>query len=252
MTAPFDDNTLLLFTHIPKCAGSSFRDSLIVPNVAPELIFMPKGGLRAIATSRLDFQYLVGHWPYGIHHAFHGQNPVRQRRRIYITILRQPIEQMLSLYYYRRRLEEKKQETGRFSGTEDATAFYQRERGARNMQCKQLAGLPWWCEKSPLRALVDYVPALALYLAQRNLERHYHFVLQLERSQDQFPTLAQILEIRYEPTITEATVTRDRPKGKSIREDQREKLARWNRYDQRLYDSSTTLPTCRSLNSNPA
>ena len=53
---------LLLLTHIPKTCGTSFRYSLVYPNIPRELVYKPKNGWRSLLTTKKDFQFIVGHF----------------------------------------------------------------------------------------------------------------------------------------------------------------------------------------------
>ena len=88
---------VLIFTHIPKCAGSTFRehlrseygDGLLSPYHEPgrsEFMAAERGSLE-------QYTFLSSHDPYGIHSKFN-------RRPVYFTIVRDPVERIVSFYYY--------------------------------------------------------------------------------------------------------------------------------------------------------
>ena len=104
MKSPFDDKNLIIFTHIPKCAGTSFRYSIIEPNIPQEMMYRPAGGICKLIRHKNDFQYMIGHLPFNADKFIHPCNPCRKRIKIYITFLREPIDQMISFYYYQLQL----------------------------------------------------------------------------------------------------------------------------------------------------
>ena len=85
---------VVIFTHIPKVAGTSLVRKLVLPNYPRDLIKSYKGELDLLR-SRGRYQVLVGHSVYGIQHLVTG--PVKM-----FTMLRDPIERAISHYYERR------------------------------------------------------------------------------------------------------------------------------------------------------
>jgi hypothetical protein len=93
----------VIFLHIPKCAGSAFRDVLaanydirhafIVRAPAEDHIALLK---RLPEFERASLRLVAGHVPYGIHELLPGPSE-------YVTFLRDPVDRVVSLYYFIRR-----------------------------------------------------------------------------------------------------------------------------------------------------
>jgi hypothetical protein len=91
----------VLFLHIPKTAGTSFKLALRDCLPAGRLMFDVNGApnhevvesLFAMAPERRARLKVIGaHVPYGLHELFPGAG--------YVTLLREPIERVLSTYYF--------------------------------------------------------------------------------------------------------------------------------------------------------
>ncbi|MCB9849095.1 MAG: sulfotransferase family 2 domain-containing protein [Phycisphaerales bacterium] len=97
----FTDNDLLIFTHIPKTAGMTFKRLLgkqfpadRMPKIGPDY----QGSInqiKALSDREKDrVQCLSGHIPYGIHGYFPGRTPH------YIAFVRDPVDRALSEYFF--------------------------------------------------------------------------------------------------------------------------------------------------------
>jgi hypothetical protein len=95
--------TTLLFLHIPKCAGTTLTEEILVKRFSSkEIIVFYELGTTALidrlkAMSKREQQMvkcIAGHFAYGIH-KFYLARPCS-----YITVLREPIDRVVSHYYY--------------------------------------------------------------------------------------------------------------------------------------------------------
>ncbi len=98
------DNDLLVFAHIPKTAGSTFKrlldrqfPSSKMQRVGPDY----QGSIDHIkslsAQDKARIQCLSGHLPFGIHQYF------QQKKLHYVSFVRDPIDRALSEYFFFRK-----------------------------------------------------------------------------------------------------------------------------------------------------
>lgn len=92
--------TFLIFMHIPKTAGSTLRTIIDKQYQEDQILNHPNGiptfeGLfNELSKEEIrNVKCIKGHYPFGIHQYF-------SKPFTYITMLRHPIERVLSLYYY--------------------------------------------------------------------------------------------------------------------------------------------------------
>ncbi len=89
----------LFFVHIPKCAGSSFRQ-VLKHWFGPNAVFLDTHDDRALRTAvqrrRAPPQAIAGHIPFGLHDGL----PVRP---CYVSLVRDPLDRFVSFYKHARR-----------------------------------------------------------------------------------------------------------------------------------------------------
>lgn len=98
---------VLLFLHIPKTGGSTLRRILarIYPlwetvRIYPPRMGDPEGYLRKVlADEERTVSCVVGHFPYGLHESI----PLSST---YLTMVRDPVDRVLSHYHFMRRTED--------------------------------------------------------------------------------------------------------------------------------------------------
>lgn len=94
---------VLLFLHLPKTAGSAVTDvvrgrfdpSEIRSVSGPDYLAAERKIFAASAEDKATVRLVDGHFSFGLHRAF--EQPAR-----YYTIVRDPVDRLVSLYYYTR------------------------------------------------------------------------------------------------------------------------------------------------------
>ena len=90
---------LFIHLHIPKTGGTTLRDIIQRQYRSEKILMIPKleeseNILKEVSTSKIkQLKLIQGHLKYGIHNHFH-------RRAKYFAIIRDPINRVLSTYYY--------------------------------------------------------------------------------------------------------------------------------------------------------
>jgi hypothetical protein len=217
----------LIFLHLPKCAGTTLNriieweyNPLRIFSIDPILYLWSYAKLNRWPRERLArIQVFKGHMPFGIHRRL-------PQPSTYITFLRDPIDRVISAYYFARnyKLHPKHRQVSRMTIEE-----YVRTSPNHNVQCKLLSG----------RSFVgDYHAGecndLILEAAKENLENHFRFVGLTER----FDEGLALLKIMFGWNIAKYAnfnVTRSRPKKDNLPASTLELIAERNKYDMALY-----------------
>lgn len=221
---PEADDYVIIFLHIPKAAGSTlnaiFRklyreDQILNLNKYPRAEYLEK--LREPEKHGLgNLRFVTGHVPYGLH-------AIIPRPCVYITILRDPVERILSHYYYAASEPRHHAYEAIRSGKITLTEYAQK---LANGQTSYLSGQ----KPSPE----------ALATAKENISRHITLTGLTERFDETLVLLAA--EFGFEPTTyTRANVTRRRPSTADISEETYDVLRKSNALDMELYRHAEKL-----------
>lgn len=228
---PYND-CLLLLTHIPKCAGTSFRYSVVSPNIESDLVFHPGKGWREIIHRGKDFRYLVGHFEVGVEQLIHLGNPARKRQKVYVTFLRYPLDQMISYYFF------SLQQNNVKNSSDDVVAnmieYYSSHPNLQNLQTQYCSGF-FINRLRPKNLLQQQIGALQLKLAMRNIRRKFDFVGCFETLDKDMAQLCDQLSFTYNPVHAEVTTTKHRPSLDDLSPAQRLQLETINHLDMKLY-----------------
>ena len=231
----------LIFTHIPKTAGTSLKQSAIFPNVDLERVYWVHGFGKLIRDRPQNALVILGHFPYGAHRVL-GRGAFR-----YLTILRDPVERAVSFYNYVLLCEKGNPghpvgyrwhpalpDAKRYSIDE----FYELEQ-YRNIQTKFTAGYFW---TRPRTVAPDWfrrwvaTEERLLERAKHNLLHRYWYFGLLERIGEAEETIARALG---GVSTGERDVTRQTKGAHGIIQPttaQRERIRQLNALDVALYD----------------
>ncbi len=221
----------LIFVHIPKTAGTSFRDALCAGFGATAV--SPAVAASRIAPEEADrlsaYKVISGHISMAdVNRHFPDVAT--------FTIVRNPIDRTLSWYYFARQQDDGVHADVNAAKAHDVDAFFALDeaivfRNIVNRQVRQLGD-------HVLNTEVD-LPA-ALDRAKRALEacvwigRQEHLDADLARLPKALPPMAGV-------SLAMLNVTAERPAMREIRSALAEKIARYNRYDMELYAHACAL-----------
>jgi len=220
----------ILFTHIPKTAGSSLHHSLFGENI-PNKQARQSRGLKDLITERSTFQYLHGHYPYGVHKIA----PVTSSR--YFVVLRDPVERALSFYHdvlYKR---------GRVNthpSLEDArnhdiVDFYRLPR-YQNVQARFVAGM--FFHKLGTYLSLNGLKQVVYWTAKRNLLHAYEAFGLTQRYKETAGLFARKLGWSYQSSEKRYKTVPDRPTTADLTVEQTQDLRRLNAIDMALYKTA--------------
>jgi hypothetical protein len=223
----------LIFLHLPKCAGTTLNriieweyNPTRVFSIDPILFLWSFKKLNRWPPKRLArMQVFKGHMPFGIHRRL-------PQPSTYITFLRDPVERVISAYYFARnyRLHPK------YHWIKDLTLEeYVRASPNHNVQCKYISGRPF---------VGDFhagdCDANTLKLAKENLNRYFSLVGLTER----FDEGLAILKIMFGWEIAKYAnfnVTKSRQAKTSLPPATVELIADRNKYDMALYEYASAI-----------
>jgi Sulfotransferase family len=218
----------LIFLHLPKCGGTTLNriieweyDPMRVFSIDPVLFLWSYKKLNRWPTKRLArMQVFKGHMPFGIHKRL-------PQDYTYITFLRDPIERVVSAYYFARNYPVHPLHRWVSKLTLEE---YVRQSPSHNVQCKYLSGRS---VEGDYHA-GDCTPEM-LELAEQNLGQHFSLVGVTER----FDEGLAILKIMFGWGIAKYAkfnVTRTRQAKKNLPAATVELIAERNKYDMALYE----------------
>lgn len=209
----------VIFLHIPKTGGMTMRQ-LLNHHYDQQHIFKyparkPIQAIQALTTAeRSDIECVYGHLRFGVHRHFPGSST-------YITLLRDPLDRLLSMYYYVRsrpqnRLYDKVKHLSfaQFVTSPDP----QIQTPLQNHQTRMISG----------RSQPD------LQVAKRNIRQHFAVVGITESFPESVFIMKKILGWRPVP-YTKENVTKRRPRKTPISQDLTAVVEKNNALDYQLY-----------------
>lgn len=231
MTRDGRSDSKLIFVHIPKTAGSTL-DQILDRKAKGNVCWLPGGTRKTVdrlshlaPEDLLRFKVFAGHVPLGLHALI----PATCR---YITILRDPVERLVSHYYhvldkphhpsYEQIVE------GGMSLLDFVASDISQE--VDNLQTRFVAGIEA-NRATPMNGCNDEL----LRTATQNLDTLFDGVLVQEYFDHSLLLLAAALGWRSQPVYASLRVQRARPRRREIPEEVRKLAASRNRYDVSLH-----------------
>lgn len=229
---------LVIFTHVPKVAGTSVMHRLLHENYMPEDIKTYRGELDLIR-SRGRFRVLAGHSTWGAQYLA-GDSAAGM-----FTMLRDPVERAVSHYFFVKQPFLKEGKHGNHAQKRIHNETPLADIFDRNRRRKWRLSGTWLIDNMQTRYLAGYAhfwkpadsPSL-LRAAKRNLEKHYvEFGLQNE-FEESVTRLAAAFGWKIGNDIKISKATRIE---KDMNDEDRAAVVRWNKLDQDLFDFAEEL-----------
>jgi len=229
MIRPPSDAEAVIFLHVPKTAGTTLNRLIEweyglfeMYSLDPVFFRWSAAHLRTLSKGRLNkIRVVKGHMLFGLHE-------ILPQPAIYITVLRDPVERVLSAFYFIRSYKwhplywKFKRENWTL---EDFVTRLPRE----NVQCKMVAGA--WEEPCTAEMFEQ---------AKRNLDKHFSVVGLTERFEE---TLA-LMKLRFGwklKSYSSFNVTRSRPKRRDLPQATLDLISDKNTFDVMFYDYAARL-----------
>ncbi|MGB3513195.1 MAG: sulfotransferase family 2 domain-containing protein [Microcoleaceae cyanobacterium] len=131
---------ILIFPHIPKTAGTTLR-SVILSQYPQDKVYLLKVSQSPLEAAQKISEYdkkriscYVGHMPYGLHKYL-------PESAIYITLIREPVDRIISMYYFIREEPNHRLHNELLSKNMSLEDFVISNNCPRNEQVKKIAGL---------------------------------------------------------------------------------------------------------------
>jgi hypothetical protein len=224
---------LLIYLHLPKCGGTTLN-RLIEWEYPPSRIYSVDPSFFRWSYYRLlrwpprrlaRLEVIKGHMPFGIHRRLAG--PAK-----YITVLREPVERVISEYYfalhYRLHPQHKRMQHLSLEDYASTTPHH-------NLQCKLLAGLP-----GPRDFLAGDCTEETLAVAKANLAAHFTLAGLTERFDETLALLKVLFGWKLNHYAS-FNVTRIRPRKEAVPAATQRLIAERNRFDVAIYEHVVPL-----------
>jgi Sulfotransferase family len=230
-TTPEKD-AALIFLHIPKTGGSTLYKILEHQYSPAQTVTLdtPKvAGFKTLsAAQRGRYRLIQGHLYFGLHRFI-------PRASTYITLLRHPVERVLSFYYYARSTPDHYLYPLLAIERLDLKTLLARELSSelRNDQTRMLAGDEW-------EDLQRVVTRAALERAKANLRSHFRFVGLLEEFDASLLLLCRAFNWRL-PSYIKENVTKEKPDDPFLDVETRRLVEDANGLDLELYEYARNL-----------
>jgi hypothetical protein len=230
MTEPCSDSEAVIFLHVPKTAGTTLNRLIEweyglfeMYSVDPVLFEWSAAHLRRLSSQRLErTRVFKGHMLFGLHE-------VLPQRATYITVLRDPVERMLSAFYYMRSY--KLHPLYWKFRREDWTLEQFVQRTTRhNVQCKIMAGADY---NAPCTDAI-------FEKAKHHLGTHFSVIGLSER----FEESLALMKLRFDWKLrlySAFNITGARPKTRDLSRETHDLIVEKNSFDVALYRCAERL-----------
>lgn len=201
-----------IFIHIPKTAGTSFRE-VIKKNLSKEEAYEanePKLDVNKVTDKT---KIIYGHFPFGFHLKLEGEYK-------YLTLLREPVDRVLSWYYY---IKQRGIEDPLYNLVKEQT-IEEFAKMTSNQQTGMLAGMNYPC-----------ISDSSLDVALNNIEKHFCVVGASEKYSDFLNSVGDLLEFENLPTTIENS-NKKRLFKQDLLQEQIEVIEYYNKLDIVLYN----------------
>ncbi len=224
----------VLFMHIAKTAGTAFRETMSENYKHSQIAYLyphPPGllvsalGLLPLE-QRARFRLVMGHFQYGIHELLPQDS-------IYITIVRRPVERVVSHYYY---LLEMQPDLARNGGSTMPLVEMleaRRTTDLDNLMVRCFSGV------SESDVPVGKVDRRVYELAVDHLRTRFKFVGYQHRVDEAYAALHSLFH--WQPKKNLDVVNRGARSGVQIDEATRKAVEHWNHWDCKLYSEIRQL-----------
>jgi hypothetical protein len=227
----------VIFLHIPRTAGTTLH-RIIERQYRPEEIYSMKGGdahaavreFKALSEeSRAEIRMLKGHVALGLHESV--PNP-----SVYLTILRDPIERVISYYYFILRAPDHYLYDTITSENMSLQTCLEREIPImmNDAQVRLLSGV--WGDLGFGQCDRD-----VLGMAKKNLCEHFAMIGLTERFDETLCLMRKALGWQNSILYTRLNATRNRPKQQSFSPEALHVIAQANQLDIELYQYAQNL-----------
>lgn len=232
-----DGEKAIFFLHIPKCAGTTITEEILKRRYEPRemIVFYEHGTnvlidrLKKMSRRKQErIKCIAGHYAFGIHRYYTGR-PIS-----YITVLRDPVDRVISHYYYARREtkhylyeEIKKKGLTLKQYIENRTSVE-----LNNGQTRILAGIGWGCGFGECRKEM-------LEQAKKNLD-----LFEIVGITEEFESFLSLLRKKWGwdiPEFVNKNVSKDRLETERVDKDTLSLIEKYNSMDIELYEYAKSL-----------
>jgi len=222
----------IIFLHIPKTAGTSMN-TIIWNQYKSSTIFHVnsishgKDMINKLVQTKDSTNVVVGHYSFGLHNYL-------DTNAKYITLLRNPIDRVISIYYYIKRdtkNKDYKKIVGENISLKEFILNDEYFTQVYNSQTKLIAGVA-------ICALKEKITEQTFITAKENLDKYFLVAGLTERFDETILMMKKELNWSY-PVFVKQNITKKSDKKAVITEELKQLIIERNEYDIKLYNYVT-------------